>query len=796
MRLLHIFLLFFAKNIKSTNCTKFGEFCSECNDEKCTLCADNFRINKDPTSINYNKCEQCKSDHCQNYSSNYEICEYCDDYYGLDKRETSDTYNLCISCQNFHCLKCPKDFQKCEQCDSYSGNNLEESTPDNIICNRCYSFYCQNCSSNYESCDKCNDGMGLDHNPKPGVVSICKICLSPGCASCYEDYTKCEVCSNRYYLNPTTKSCEKYNSELCWDCSENKYNCTECQSHSGLVKNSNENYDLYSCEQCPENCLKCFNSICIECDIGYGLNEIGNCVNCTNNLCYNCSTNSTFCNECNTGYFVDLDENSFTYTQCVRCSKNCENCLNESICISCADNYGVDEYGKCVKCNDPQCINCNKNYTYCTKCEKGYGVHLGYDKCVECDRCSYCINEYADKCSLCPDGYGGLIECQKCSDPNCIHCPNDLNQCTKCKANYWLENNKCIIPSDFCKEYTNKHSCKKCYEGYILASDPFYIYKCVKNDSIPHCIQYYISDKLYCTKCEYGYGIIDDIKCVECDDPHCIICDKNTSECTFCKGDYYLSRIHNSCSLCEADYCEFCYIYNDKCDTCYDGFYSNGYICYPCPENCKRCFKNICYECKPGYSLYESQCIENINNCLKYSSNYLCEKCDDGYYIENGQCLKCKDENCALCDSKICLECMKGYDLDRIKGSSNYLKCYKCEVNNCEKCHYDSKVCDKCFDNLELINNECIGDIYIKTIPPTKSPSSSPSMTPSKSPLPARTRYQYNGTGNELETNKKITKNDIYGIIISGIFIIGIIIFIILYFIFKKKYEKDFSSNE
>ena len=341
-----IIVLFFPKFIKCIDCTNFGDNCLKCDSQKCTLCDDYFGIDTNSMSENYKKCVPCKHNtqdakECKKCNNNYEICEYCEDGYGLDKRDDSETYNTCIpGCSWYCCKRCNKDYQKCLECNENSGKNLETSTPDDLKCHPCRQS-CETCTNDYTNCEKCKKGAGYNNGNKIPQENIICIPCDDGCSSCTDDYTKCDTCSPGFYLNKITNLCEKCISMKCTDCSENKYNCTKCDKFYGLVKIPNdESSDLYTCEECSPKCEECFDSTCIKCQEGYGLNGLGNCIKCKDDKCNKCSINFLSCTECQKGFFVDNDEESLTFGECIRCSQNCSSCNNEKQCSDCIYGYG------------------------------------------------------------------------------------------------------------------------------------------------------------------------------------------------------------------------------------------------------------------------------------------------------------------------------------------------------------------------------------------------------------------------------------------------------------------------
>ena len=131
----------------------------------------------------------------------------------------------------------------------------------------------------------------------------------------------------------------------------------------------------------------------------------------------------------------------------------------------------------------------------------------------------------------------------KC-DKNCALCDNNKLECIKCKNNYSLNYNKCVLniknkknkrnlfrcDAENCKEceYQSSNKCRKCKDGYYL--DDF---RCIKKP----CSE----DGTYCSKCEFSkvlmYG-----KCYSRDchtiDSKCKLCDENICYQCYFESDF------------------------------------------------------------------------------------------------------------------------------------------------------------------------------------------------------------------------------------------------------------------
>ena len=105
-------------------------------------------------------------------------------------------------------------------------------------------------------------------------------CLIDKCTYCPDDISKCEICVIGYSFNSITGRCEECENN-CLKCyfENNKQYCTECKpGYNGF------NYSNGGCIKCSENCYYCLDNgmgkgnLCIECNEGYKLvNNEKNC---------------------------------------------------------------------------------------------------------------------------------------------------------------------------------------------------------------------------------------------------------------------------------------------------------------------------------------------------------------------------------------------------------------------------------------------------------------------------------------------------------------------------------------
>ena len=193
---------------------------------------------------------------------------------------------------------------------------------------------------------------------------------------------------------------------------------------------------------------------------------------------------------------------------------------------------------------------------------------------------------------------------------------------------------------------------------------------CYEHDTI--CETRY-STKVVCTKCFFGYVLINENSCIKGID-NCFTYEenKNPPVCLECEDDYVI--LSNKC----IPYNEGCIEYSEitylceKCDTNYI-LYGNSHLCLEKKSNCKTYYiendKLYCRTCQPNYILSSNgncyptqnnggdnsicsysqiknngQCISQIENCVEYSLySYInfsfCLKCKIGYFLQYRNCI-------------------------------------------------------------------------------------------------------------------------------------------------------------
>ena len=261
----------------------------------------------------------------------------------------------------------------------------------------------------------------------------------------------CIKCSDKYFLF--------YNNLYCISCSDPLYGQIGCEG---------------SCKKA--NITNSFNNGNIICDINgckegfYNLN--GTCLNCFEDW-----------HDCKTCTIIQEEYDNLRY--------NCTECLS--------NEYILNSYGGCTKCNIYNCNKCHYNefsIEICDKCKKGFYLDNTRQYCKKCQNINI-TNRFCEICSESLDDYGAsLCSCNTYYTlkgySTCVRCPNNCPYC--------INNNQ-----------TKKIECISCDEGYTINSEKTCTYcgegcrYCfLADDSTPNC--------LLC----HSNKVLDNYKCFNC----------------------------------------------------------------------------------------------------------------------------------------------------------------------------------------------------------------------------------------------------------------------------------------
>ncbi|EAR96178.2 surface protein (macronuclear) [Tetrahymena thermophila SB210] len=561
--------------------------CSGPGKNQCTKCQNNYYISEklnnycdpncdinqaqfiDSSNPNQKYCRKCITN-CKNCINNTS-CTTCIDSYYPSGSSCAPCDNTCYSCSGpgkNQCTKCQNNYYISEKlnnycdpnCDLTQGQFIDSSNPNQKYCRKCINN-CNNCTNN-TSCTKCIDSYYISGNTCAPCDNTCYSCTGPG-------KNQCTKCQNNYYIS------EKLNN----------YCDPNCDLNQGqFVDQSNP--DQKYCKKCISNCKNCNNNTsCTKCIDNYYLS--GNtCAPC-DNTCYSCTgPGKNQCTKCQNNYYIseklnnycepncDLDQGQFVdqsnpdQKYCKKCITNCKNCINNTSCTTCIDNYYVSGNtcspcdNSCKQCSGPgvnQCIICRQsayliqpdnNNTCVQSCDQDNGYYI--DKltnplqwyCRKClSSCKTCLN--GNSCSTCFDQnfLNSSNQCQPC-DSTCQTCNGPQNtNCMICKSglHMQLSTSLCVQSCDS-NEFLNALSqCQKCDNSC----------KTCDGSSSSNCkscySNYYLYNKSCVPVCPNGYSL-----------------NTNTLACEPCQDKLSCNNCYNTCQLCTLGQ-----IQSQKCNTCY-----------------------------------------------------------------------------------------------------------------------------------------------------------------------------------------------------------------------------------
>lgn len=236
-----------------------------------------------------------------------------------------------------------------------------------------------------------------------------------------------------------------------------------------------------------------------------------------------------------------------------------------------------------------------------------------------------------------------LAECIPCHNV-CSDCTGpEENQCTECKANYYLLENSClsVCPPTFFNDITTS-TCSSCPEN------------CLSCNSRTVCLQCNVYDEFFLSPTQ---------TCVS-DCPSGYYPDYSTGRCEVCSyscGQCYLGG-NQECSSCPANRFLLLSACVSQCPR--HMFALPDSTCVPCHETCFSCsgpLANNCTACPEGLFLSENRCLF---------------ECPDGTYADfNSRTCKACATGCATCidgSSNACLSCTgDNFVLHAIQSNNN-----------------------------------------------------------------------------------------------------------------------------
>jgi hypothetical protein len=405
------------------------------------------------------------------------------------------------------------------------------------------------------------------------------------------------------------------------------------------------------------------------------------CTDVVANSCILCnSQNALFNGAC----VATCPENFFNQNGvCKPCLSNCKKCRDSNTCDECILSFNLKDGNQCVKdCGDGYALfpmnTCRKCSSSCLQCSN--------NDVNQCSKCYANYFLYNNECrSTCPEGTFATekMTCEPCPMSSCSKCDGGKT-CSSCIANYVLENNKCKLPP--------------CSDGWVLKQNSNECVQCL----VDNCKSCPNTNLGKCDNCVPNYYLIGDNKC----DKNCILgtyLNVKNNRCENCFANCLTCKDNLSCSQCDTNY----YLLNNTCvKDCPSGYSKVSGKCEPCQvKDCDICPNNSdCQKCKVPLVLQNGVCQ---NDCAK------------GYFSNGGVCKQCT-LFCDECDNELnCKVCQKGKILsvdnkcldDCPSGSVNVNgKCVLCKSDlNCDKCSpTDQTQCISCKGSQVLKSNTCV----------------------------------------------------------------------------------------
>ena len=428
-----------------------------------------------------------------------------------------------------------------------------------------------------------------------------------------------------------------------------------------------------------ENCNKCGNGTCIECDPKHFL-----------------FFNNLLCLPCDHEYYGQKG-----------CGGNCDGSKFKDMRIALCEEDGCKKGFYYI---DGRCHDCSKEKVGCSDCS----IDDDNKKiiCKECISKEFKLNKDFNLCDQC-----SMNNCLKChfnedyTSTLCDECKegyyvDSTNACSKCK-NVDIPNGNCKICSDNEQDINSKTY--SCNQYYVLVGT-----NCIKcPDNCPYCEYNEVKKETECTRCKENYIINSNRKCTYCGE-NCDFCklnEKSEPICLFCNSNYFLSE--GKCLNCP-DNCQKCKIAENneiKCVECNKKYALLNGQCIGCKIGCTSCDYNKvydridCKECTYNYAL------DKDNQCVPCSSKteiggQACEECGYNELSTKFECYNCKgyDSYAYIYNEYKCLSNSDSNQADlygclkaNYNEKENKYECTECKldyipITNEHICRYPSEI--------------------------------------------------------------------------------------------------------
>ena len=433
-------------------------------------------------------------------------------------------------------------------------------------------------------------------------------------------------CPNNTFFTPDGKNCYK--------CS-NFYNGTGGGCKDRCIFSIERNQIIKCLDGCKDGYIESFEGLCEKCStVNRGCNECHYENNYPNFYLGIRRKRKFICDNCDSNYYAKKDD------KCALCNDIEEGCYTCQIenqrfkCISCKDNYILDNEGHCNYCG-------NNYFSLDNKCIKCNNVNQsGIEGCNSCERIQHKIS-----CISCEEGYILLANNRTCLK---IIENEELKKQTKC-SEIILENNHfyCLKCNDHLYSVLKEDNEKRCIylpelNGYVDDYNKFYyenLYLNEKNIDINNIFKYFYIKNIihyfsYCLEV-INLGSKDNplYSCIKCNDSSNLFIDEKTN-ISYCIK-YNNVDNYNDMKNCIEKKIKI----SDK---------TIKFTCYKCMEDNILSYNKIdkVYYCIKDYNT--SNITDNIckaKNCkqCKLDDEYFCDICEFEDYIVNnitGACVK------------------------------------------------------------------------------------------------------------------------------------------------------------
>ena len=692
---------------------------------------------------------------CQKYGTSSDNCIFCDDSYSLVTLKSDIKY----------CFPIPKQ----KNC---SKNTITVNSENNLLsCSACKDqTFLQNNSSilpfyehyyhKYENCVGFENDYLLDNSTLKCLAcadgyfinesDVCETRSSGLHCTIYNlTADECKQCEEKYWFDPTTKTCKLHDSPPNQKCEfYNGVECEVCKANNGSGKDYWRIFD--SSDPTWPSCELSFDDDLAD-DPSYWPGYI-----------YKCRENF----ECSDEYLNGLSIKLEKFISCHKCHESTkipfvalriddstntleglqkyQVTLDNSINLNDFNDDNVNFSNQCFKSDlsDFGLVD-SANNNFPTNCAIGIINSTLKADTTESNSNSPSANKLGIYCGACKPGFKPTVSTPKVfyveecvAIDNCELSGTAFNQCDKCVDEFafdyttanGIDRSTCIGVSSNKHCYTfnsENNKCIICKKGYSLNLENV----CELLDA-PYCKNKKIAKNQFLDKRDYELIVFRGIVgCQDCSPGFSGIFKTETEfVCTdspyLKKGNFIINNpaFNQNClqyglNSSNEIYCHKCK--KDFVVTIKSNDLNNVYgRCLAKTGSLKYCSQvdnsSVCVLCDDTHVLVNSQCvIKDISNCKTYSNiaiTLTCTACNNYYYLSSNECLIGNITDCLVYSAKnSCSQCKVGYQRIDTKDGQHYC----IPVTNHKNC-VDFK--DSDFQNLKLTCSQCESGFLLQTI--------------------------------------------------------------------------------